>query len=381
MTITVVCDVLGKENNGTTTAAMNLIRYLRSQGHEVRVICPDAERKGEEGYYVVPKIHFRIFKSYVEKNGVCIAKPDKTVIRSAIEGADVVHVMVPFFIGHYACKVATELGIPVTAGFHCQAENVTSHLFLMNSGIANRAAYRAFYKILYQYCDCIHYPTQFICDTFESRVGPTNHYIISNGVGDTFRRMSGVCKPAGLEDKTVILFTGRYSKEKSHKVLIDGVSRSKYRDSIQLIFAGDGPQKDALKKYAAKRLSIQPVFKFFSRDELIKVINYADLYVHPAEVEIEAISCVEAISCGKTPVISNSPRSATKSFALSDKNLFRCNDPDDLAAKIDYWIEHPAERKECGDMYLAYAGQFRFDDCMKKMESMLSDAVRMKKHG
>ena len=44
MKITMVCDVLGKENNGTTIAAMNLIRYLREHGHEVRVLCCDQDR-------------------------------------------------------------------------------------------------------------------------------------------------------------------------------------------------------------------------------------------------------------------------------------------------------------------------------------------------
>ena len=44
MKITIVCDVLGKENNGTTIAAMNLIRYLREHGHEVRVLCCDQDR-------------------------------------------------------------------------------------------------------------------------------------------------------------------------------------------------------------------------------------------------------------------------------------------------------------------------------------------------
>ena len=37
MTITIVCDILGEEINGTTIACMNLIRYLRAQGHTVRV--------------------------------------------------------------------------------------------------------------------------------------------------------------------------------------------------------------------------------------------------------------------------------------------------------------------------------------------------------
>ena len=44
MTITIVCDILGEENNGTTIACMNLIRFLRAQGHTVRVVqsncCP-----------------------------------------------------------------------------------------------------------------------------------------------------------------------------------------------------------------------------------------------------------------------------------------------------------------------------------------------------
>lgn len=44
MTITIVCDILGEENNGTTIACMNLIRFLRAQGHTVRVVCADRTR-------------------------------------------------------------------------------------------------------------------------------------------------------------------------------------------------------------------------------------------------------------------------------------------------------------------------------------------------
>ena len=44
--IAVICDVLGEANNGTTIAALNLIRTLREKGHEVRVVCTDADRAG-----------------------------------------------------------------------------------------------------------------------------------------------------------------------------------------------------------------------------------------------------------------------------------------------------------------------------------------------
>lgn len=49
MDIAVICDVLGEENNGTTIAAMNLIRTLRAKGHQVRVVSPDANRAGSQG--------------------------------------------------------------------------------------------------------------------------------------------------------------------------------------------------------------------------------------------------------------------------------------------------------------------------------------------
>lgn len=374
MLVTIICDVLGQENNGTSIAAMNLIRSLQAKGHQVRVVCPDAERAGQPGYYVVPTYNFGIFNNYVAKNGVCLAKPREDILRSAIEGADVVHMLVPFGLTRHGIKIAKELGIPVTASFHCQAENITGHIFLMNQGFANRIVYKNFYSHVYRYCDRIHYPTQFICDVFEGVVGQTPHYIISNGVSGDFRPMPPQ-KPESLRDKFVILSTGRYSREKSQHILIDAIACSKHRDQIQLVLAGSGPRREFLEKRAQKRGILPPVFGFYSRQELLKVINYADLYVHPAEIEIEAIACLEAIACGKVPVIANSPRSATRAFALGPDNLFRNKDPKDLAEKIDFWLENPEKRQACSKAYLGYAKEFAFDRCMDRMEEMLSGAA------
>lgn len=377
MNVTVVCDVLGRANNGTTIAALNLINSLYKKGHNVKVVCPDKDKKGMSNYYILPKFNFgNLLNNYVEKNGVSIAKPDENVLTEAICGADVVHVMTPFFVGTKAVKIAIEMGIPITAGFHCQAENLTSHLFLMNSKFANRETYRVFYKTVYRYCACIHYPTQFICDVFENTLDiKTNHYIISNGVGAEFKKHSAV-RPDELKGKIVILFTGRFSKEKSHIVLIDAIKKSTHKDSIQLVFAGDGPLKDKLEEYSAD-LPNKPIFRFFTRAELIDVINYSDLYVHPAEIEIEAIACLEAITCGLVPVIANSPRCATKHFAIDERNLFAYNDSDDLARKIDYWLDNPNEKAKRSQEYLGYAKQFEFGACMDRMEEMLKDAIKI----
>ncbi len=167
MKIVIVCDVLGKPNNGTSLAAYNLIGFLKERGHEVTVVCADPERKGEAGFAVVPTKNFGPLNFILRANHVTLAKGDKAILAKAMEGADVVHILMPFFLGAAAAKLAREAGIPITASFHAQAENVTAHFGCMNSRLANHITYLAFYRLLYRHVDTVHYPTQFIREVFE----------------------------------------------------------------------------------------------------------------------------------------------------------------------------------------------------------------------
>ena len=106
MTIAVICDVLGKENNGTTIAAMNLIRSLREKGYDVRVVCSDPERAGQKDFYVVPTLNLGPLNAYVAKNGVALANPDRNILTAALNGVDHVHVMMPFALGSAAARLA-----------------------------------------------------------------------------------------------------------------------------------------------------------------------------------------------------------------------------------------------------------------------------------
>lgn len=110
---------------------------------------------------------------------------------------------------------------------------------------------------------------------------------------------------------------------------------------------------------------------FFTRQELLNLLRCADLYCHPAEVEIESIACLEAIACGLVPVIADSPKSAAKAFALDDKSLFKNKDAEDMARKIDYWVSHPDERADYSRKYLDSGTQFEQQSCMRQMEQML----------
>ena len=370
MKICIVADVLGQPNNGTTLACMNLIDHLRSEGHEVRVLCSDKSKTGEEGYFVVPTLYLPFLMKKLRRNNVSLSKPDSAITEAALDGVDVCHCMVPFALTRAALKVCLKKNIPVTAGFHCQAENVSAHIAMMNGNLFNDLLYRNFYRCVYKKVDAVHYPTKFIKDLFEKKTHcKTRGYVISNGVNDIFKKEDAEKVPYQ------ILMIGRLSKEKSHETLLTAVSKSKYRDRIKLVLAGQGPREAYLKKLA-DRLGINVEMKFYTREELVKVINESELYVHSSKMEIEAISCLEAISCGLVPVISDSPRSATGAFAIDGRNKFRYDNPGDLAEKIDYWLDHPEEKEALSEKYLGYAKQFDQTSCMKKMTQMFEDVIR-----
>ncbi len=376
MNVTICCDVMGEPNNGTIVATLNLFKYLISCGHNVKVVANRFEKSGipEENQCLLPTLNLGSFANeIIDKNGVSLAKADHEVLLPAIKWADVVHIQVPLNIGRAAVKIAVEENKPLTASFHCQAENVSAHLGLQNNLLVSKLIYKDFYANVYKYCDCVHYPTVFIKKTFEKACKRrTNAFVISNGVNEIYKNKHTYQK----HDKFVIASTGRLSREKAQDILIKAVAASKHKDNIVIKFAGEGP---FLEKYQslAKELNVNAEFNFYSREDLVEMLNQADLYVHCAFIEIEAISCIEAICCGLVPIIANAKRSATKFFAIDDRSLFTENNPNSLARKIDFWYANPKIKAQYVEKYKAMSKQFDLTECMISMEKMLKEAVRI----
>ncbi len=370
MKILFCCDVLGEENNGTTIATMNVARSLRKKGHEVRILCPDEMYRGQEGFYICPRIHFGPFDNYVKSNGVTLAsKKDKKIIEEALKGVDIVHFNFCGSLSSYVVKLCNKRGIPTTASMHTQAENFTNQVFLDRVPLVNYLMYRILYKNLFSKVDAIHYPSQFIHDLFEKKMRfKSNGYVISNGVKHSFHK-EAVKRPEELRDKFLVLFTGRYSKEKNHKVLFKAMKYSKHQNEIQWILAGSGPLEKKFRRWS-KKWPNPPIFGFHPQSEMNKIVNMADLYCHVSRIDIEPISCLEALSVGLPPLLSDSPNASVHLYAMDQDNLFHWNKPKDLAKKLDWWFEHPEERAACAAKYIGYAQQFDFDTSMDKMEQM-----------
>lgn len=371
MKILIVIDQFDGANNGTTISARRFVENLRKRGHEVRVITTGVEDKNK---YIVKKIKLTpVVNKIVTSQGMTFAKPNDKKLREAIMWCDIVHFYMPFFLSLKGLKIAQELNKPMTAAFHVQPENITYTIGFGRNEKINDKIYSVFRNKFFNKFNHIHCPSNFIAGELKKHGYKAKLHVISNGIEEDWE-YTKLEKPKDMREKFIISMVGRFSAEKRQDVLIEAVKYSKYADKIQLIFAGQGPKEKHYIKLG-ESLQNRPIFGFLSKEELKNILAYSDLYVHTADAEIEAISCIEAIATGLVPIIAKSNKSATTQFALDERSKFIAGDAKDLAKKIDYWIEQKEERYKMEKEYAKYAENFKIETSMEKIEKMFKEEM------
>lgn len=298
------------------------------------------------------------------KNQIKLGKFDEKKIRKAFEGVDVVHFIFPFKLEKKCKRLADEMGIPTTAAFHVQPENVSFNVGLGWCKPFNSLIYAYLKRTFYCKFDRIHCPTSFIAQQLADHGYKSELYVISNGYDAAFVPP----KERKRNDRFEIVMTGRLAPEKNQQALIRAVACSAHRDDIHLTLLGNGPMKEKLFALA-EREGVDVSFDFLPKERLIRKLQESDLYVHTATVEIEAIAC------GLVPVIAESKLSATKQFALDKSSFFPDGMVGALAKRIEYWYEHPAERAAMGGRYAAFAKKYSLSDSLSMAEQMFADAI------
>lgn len=370
MRILLVVDQFFSANNGMTISSRRFAQTLSANGHEVRIVSTGKEGETE---YLMPEFHLPVFDKLITSQGMMFAGTDRALLERAVAWADIVHFLMPFTLEHNGIMIARRLGKPYTAAFHVQPENITSSIHMGALTPVNTAIYRWFNHYVYKYCDHIHCPSNFIAGELRRHGYRGKLHVISNGIDPDFRYRK-IEKPEALRGRFVILSIGRLSIEKRQDVTIKAIARSRHRSEITLLLAGQGPRREHLRSLA-ERLGIPVDMRFYEKDALLDVIAQSDLYVHAADAEIEAMSCMEAFAGGLVPIIANSKKSATPQFALDERSLFRAGNADDLAAKIDAWIENPEQRLHMEKEYAALGERYKLSECVRSAEAMFAEAI------
>ena len=367
MVIAIVVDLVDNKTNGSVITALRFANGLRARGHEVRMVAIGADGEND---CPVKERYVPILTEVSALNQIKFGKYDEKRIKKTFEGVDLVHFIFPFKLEKKCKQLADRMGIPTTAAFHVQPENVSYNAHLSWCKPFNSLVYAYFKQTFYKKFNRIHCPSAFIAGQLAEHGYDSELYVISNGYDPDFVPAEKTNK----NDKFEIIMTGRLAPEKNQQVLIKAIGLSKHREDIHLTLLGNGPKKAMLKKLA-ERLNVDLTFDFLPKERLIKKLQSGDLYVHAATVEIEAIACLEAVACGLVPVIADSKCSATPQFALDRRSLFEDNNEYSLAEKIDYWFERDDERMRMGKVYAESAKKYSLDKSLEKAERMFADEI------
>lgn len=366
------------KGNGLAGSCRRTVRYLREVGEDVKLLSARGA-DGEEPDFPLPDDTIPLFQSLIKKQGYAFAKRDDKTIREAVRWADVIHLEEPFDLQIRVCKIAREEHKPLTATYHLHPENLFSTVHLQKSLWFNRMTMRVWRDTVFNHCRIVQCPTESVKQRLEKCHYCSELRVISNGMLP--REEANAASPIKKEEEAYLLIsTGRYSVEKDQITLLKAMRYSRFADRIQLVLAGKGPTEKALRKEADKLLrdgilKHEAIFGFYGLPELQAIYRQADLYIHCAKVEVEGMSCMEAIQTGLVPVIAEGILTATSQFALDSGSVFPEGDARALAARIDEWLSDDERRQEEARRYIGMGSEYDIHKSIEQLLQMYRDAV------
>ena len=145
-------------------------------------------------------------------------------------------------------------------------------------------------------------------------------------------------------DALIIVFTGRLLKEKGIYELIEAVERyNKNHEAIYLMLAGEGEEKAYVESHRSEYIIPLGRLQF---EDVIAVLNQADIFCLPSVSEGFATSALEAAAC-KCYIITTE-RGGTKELVLDESygTIMKDNSVDNIYRAIEEVVANTGLRKE-----------------------------------
>lgn len=364
--------------NGLSASARRTVKYLKEAGVDVRVISGrNHEAPEPQPDYILDDYKVPIFDKLIQAHGYKFADVDRAVMKEALAWADVVHLEEPFIIEWFIANMAHDAGIPVTGTYHLHPENLFCSINLGGWKLLNNSVLLMWRDLVFNLCSDIQCPTENVMERLRAFGFKSRLHLISNGI------IPDECIRQEDDDPSrpfLIVCIGRLAVEKDQPTLIEALRYSAHADRIQLYFAGRGPEAErdmemAMKLYDEGVVKYRPIFRYHDRDGLRELASKADLYIHCATVEVEGLSALEALQQGVVPVIAEGKLTATSQFALDARSLFPSGDPKTLANRIDYWLEHPEERRRMSEKYVESTEEYDIHKSIAALIDMFRQSI------
>ena len=330
--------------DGGAIAQHRIVRELTKLGHDVCVIAPGFSYKNYQEeingstiyrpkgiklpFYMNGKYHFCPFPFYYIKKIMNKFKPD------------IVNVNSPYPISMCALNIAKKKKIPVVGSIHILPENILSPF-------TNLFFYKTLRKFIWQYLVYFYnitnwttIPTQTGAELYQAQGLKTDITIVSNGVDTTIfnpRRDGSYLKDKlNIPNKKLVLYTGRINPEKNLEVLISAVPQVLKNIDAHFLFVGSGGnyKKEVIKLTEKLNVNGNTTFvDFLDLKDYQNVYSIADVFVMPAEAELQSIVTMEAAASGLPLIVTD--QGAVKELASGNNGfVFESGNSNQLAGYI-----------------------------------------------
>jgi 1,2-diacylglycerol 3-alpha-glucosyltransferase len=172
-------------------------------------------------------------------------------------------------------------------------------------------------------------------------------------------------------ERTLFLYVGRVDRDKGLDVLVDALAQLG-RNDVQVGIAGHGSELRALQA-KARRLGLDGSVAFggyVPDEDMPALLNSADIFVMPSEVELQSIATLEAMGTGR-PVLAADAQ-ALPELVHDGVNgyLFRPGSPLDAARCLAELADHPGTWADMGAASLEIVSAHRFEHTLRQYEAV-----------
>ena len=207
--------------------------------------------------------------------------------------------------------------------------------------------------------------------------------VVSNGVNldrYTIRDIGDFHDRFNIPKEAIkIVYVGRLFPEKSLPTLIKAVPHIiKEYPNIHVMLAGTGHVRSKLEKLI-RDLKINKHVTFLglvSDEDKILAYNAGDIFVSPSFAELEGMTVLEAMACGKPIIVPDAEMNAAKFFIDNNGFLFETENHEDLAQKIIKLVADSTLRQKMGENSLKQVKNYDINKSVDRLEEVYYSVLK-----
>jgi len=348
--------------DGVALTLNRLVGYLESQGVEVLVFAPIADRPAfvHQGTVVpVPSIALPGRPEYRLALGMA-----GYVKRQLLDfQPDIIHIGVPDLLGHAALALAKAHGIPVVASYHTRYETYLKHYWYLAplEGWLKRILRR-----FYGACREVYVPSEsvrqaLLADGLSDNFKPWPRGIDMARFSPAKRSTSWRARYGMGPDELVILHVSRLVREKRLDTLTAALRQLTVPHRVLIV--GDGPERE----FVQGELPNAIFTGFLAGEDLAAAYASSDIFVFPSDSESFGNVTLEAMASGLPCVCADATGSRSLVAAGETGFLAPADDAAAFARHITTLAQGRALRAALGEAARLRAQSFSWEETLAKM--------------